>query len=43
MTKASTHTMTLQLLASIKIFNTFYVSRIRPSHSDDGIPGQSET
>ncbi len=41
-TKASSYAVTLQLLANIKIFNTFYVSRVRRCRSNDSIPGQGE-
>ena len=43
MTKASSHAVTLQLPANMKIFNTFHVSRVRPCRGDDSIPRQSET
>ena len=41
-TKASSYAVTLQLLANIKIFNTFYVSRVRRCRSNNSIPGQGE-
>ncbi len=41
-TKASSHAVTLQLLANIKIFNTFYISRVCWCRSNNSIPGQGE-
>lgn len=42
-TKASSHAVTLQLPANMRIFNTFHVSLVRPYRGEDGIPGQEDT
>jgi len=40
-TKVSSHAVTLQLPANMKIFNTFHVSLVRP-HRREGIAGQDQ-
>jgi hypothetical protein len=40
--KASSYTVTVQLLVNMKIFNTFHISIVRPYH-DNSVAGQSKT